>query len=348
MKRSSLFPEGDVEQGLRFRRYLIAAATSALLVALLVVYYLEGVLPRAALVVASGATFAGIIVFYALFRTGWNRKAKDPSLTVPMMLTAATVVNYAMYHAAPTPSSLLLLYPVIMFFGVFRLDTCALLLVALYLLVGYALALNPPWGETRTIARPGLDIVDFVVLAAALLWFAVMGGYVHDLRRRARWSEFDWLTRSYNRKRILELLRAEKIRCDRGGGPLCVCMVDMDRFKNVNDTFGHHAGDAVLQAFVKLALGELRAIDSLGRYGGEEFLLILPATSMAGARDCAERVRRRVERAEFPKLDARCRVTVSIGIAQYRPGEDIAETLQRADAELYRAKHGGRNSVRGD
>jgi diguanylate cyclase (GGDEF)-like protein len=263
-------------------------------------------------------------------------------------VTAATVVNYAMYYLVPTPGSLLLLYPVIMFFGVFRLNTRALLLLALFLLGGYVLALYPPWGEAMLLERMRLDIAHFIVLAAVLTWFAIMGGYVHDLRRRAHWSEHDWLTRSYNRRRILQILDAEKIRCDRGSGPLCICMVDLDRFKSINDTFGHQAGDAVLQGFVKLAVGELRAIDSVGRYGGEEFLLILAATSLAGARECAERVRSRIELARFPTVDDRCRVTVSIGIAQYRPGEDVADTLKRADEELYRAKHAGRNRVEGE
>jgi diguanylate cyclase len=348
MDRFSFFPNGDSEQVLRFRRYLIAVSTSVLLVALLMVYYMEGLLPRPALIVASSGTFAGIIGFYVLFRSGWNRKAKDPSLTVPMMMTAATVVNYAMNHMAPTPSSLLLLYPVIMFFGVFRLNTRALLLLDVFILGGYLLALNPPWGEAKLLEHTHLEIVHFIVLAAVLTWFAIMGGYVHDLRSRARWSDYDWLTRSYSRRRILEILDAEKIRCDRGSEPLCICMVDLDRFKSINDTFGHQAGDDVLRAVVRLAVGELRAIDSVGRYGGEEFLLVLSVTSLAGARECAERVRSRIELARFPRVDVRCRVTASIGIAQYLPGEDTADTLKRADDALYRAKHAGRNRVEGE
>ncbi len=345
MKRLSWFPDSDPAQVVRFRRFLIAAATSLMLLALLAFYHFEGLLDLEPLLVTALGTLIAIAIFYALFRSGWNKRARDPSLTIPMMMAAASMVSYALYHLGAMRSGLLLLYPVIMFFGVFRLDTRSLLLLGGYILAGYALAVGLLWGGPRRVDHPNVDVVQFVVLASVIVWFSIMGGYVHDLRRRARLGEYDWLTRSYNRRRILELLEREKVRCDRSAAALCVCMVDLDRFKSINDSFGHHAGDAVLQTFVRVALDELRAGDSIGRYGGEEFLLVLADTPMSGAQECAERVRRQLEAADFRGVDPRCRATVSIGVAQYRPGEDIAETLKRADQALYRAKAAGRNRV---
>jgi diguanylate cyclase (GGDEF)-like protein len=100
-----------------------------------------------------------------------------------------------------------------------------------------------------------------------------------------------------------------------------------------------------LQAFVRIAQQELRAIDFIGRYGGDEFLMVLTQTSLSGARECAERVRRQMELTDSPGLGGQGQVTVSIGVAQYRAGESLKDTLARADTALYRAKTAGRNSV---
>ena len=126
---------------------------------------------------------------------------------------------------------------------------------------------------------------------------------------------------------------------------MSILLVDIDQFKEFNDRLGHHAGDLVLQSFAQVARGELRAIDFLGRYGGDEFLLVLAQTPIEGARACAERVRRQTARAKPACPQGGCQITVSIGLAQYVVGEGIEETLKRADAALYRAKAAGRNRV---
>lgn len=348
MARFSWLPGQDREQRVRFRRYLIAAGTSLMMVFLLGVAYLQGILAARPFVVASGTVAAAIAVFYALFRSGLNQKAKDPSLTVPMMGAAICVVTYSIYYAGPERSVFLLMYPVIMFFGIFRLDTRALLVVCAFILCAYALVLGLLLLRPSALDPPRIEFVRALVLTAALVWFALMGGYVHDLRNRLRQSGYDELTRAYNRRRVLDILAHEKIRCDRGAGPFSVCLVDIDLFKNVNDRFGHRAGDLALQTFVKIAQGELRAIDFIGRYGGDEFLMALIQTPLAGARECAERVRKQMELADCPDRSEDCRVTVSIGVAQYRPGELLDETLHRADEALYRAKMTGRNRVEGE
>jgi len=166
--------------------------------------------------------------------------------------------------------------------------------------------------------------------------------------RRLRESSFDRLTGIYHRGRALDMLALEKIRYDRGAGPLCVCLVDIDHFKDINDTLGHRAGDLALQAVAQIARDELRAIDVIGRYGGDEFLLVLVQTGLDGARECAERIRGRIALSEGLRNTAFRPVTVSSGVAQLRPDESLQEMLQRADAALYRAKTAGRNRVECD
>lgn len=227
VKQAFRLTSDDPRQRLRFRRYLIAAATSVMFVMLVALCYVRGLMALRPFVVASVSSLLGIGTFYALFRSRWNLEARDPSLTVPMMLWAVAMVTYVLYHA----------------------------------------------------------------------------------------------------------------------GPLSVCMIDVDLFKRVNDTLGHGAGDRVLQKLVETVQGEPRAIDFVGRYGGEEFLLVLTQTGIEGACECAERVRAQTERRTRETLGEPSGVTVSIGVAQYRPGEDVRATIARADAALYRAKKAGRNCV---
>jgi diguanylate cyclase (GGDEF)-like protein len=140
-------------------------------------------------------------------------------------------------------------------------------------------------------------------------------------------------------------------RSDRTGAPFCVCLLDLDHFKSLNDQHGHLAGDRTLASFARRVRGELRTMDSinqagvpsaLGRVGGEEFLVLLPDTTLRGALRVAERIREAV--GQRP-LDGKHEVTVSIGIAEYRGSETVGSLLGRADKALYGAKRGGRNRV---
>ena len=122
-------------------------------------------------------------------------------------------------------------------------------------------------------------------------------------------------------------------------------MIDLDRFKRYNDEFDHLTGDQVLRTFAQTVQGGLRATDVFGRYGGEEFVQILRHSTVAGAMADAERLRARISEVDIPVTRSAGRLTVSIGVAQYKPGEAIIDTFARADEALYRAKQRGRNRV---
>jgi len=344
MARLFSFPGDDRGQGVRLRRYLIAAGTSFTVVSLLGVCVLAGVLAPRPFAIASGAVLASIAAFYFVFRSGLNQRARDPALTVPMMLAAICVVTYALYHLGAMRTVFLLVYPMIMFFGVFRLGTRAQLMVGAFIVCAYALVVVLLAERPTGVDPTAVELLRGLVLATVLVWFSFMGGYVHDLRRRLRESGYDHLTEIYNRRRILDVLAHEKIRGDRGAGPMSVCLVDVDQLKDINDTSGHQSGDLALQYVAQIARDELRVIDFIGRYGGDEFLLVLVQTGLDGARECAERIRRRIALNGVGNNTPR-RVTVSIGVTQYRQRESVQDTLERADAALYRAKAGGRNGV---
>jgi diguanylate cyclase (GGDEF)-like protein len=163
-------------------------------------------------------------------------------------------------------------------------------------------------------------------------------------------SATDSLTGSLNRRSFDEKGNAEVERSQRYELPMSVVAMDVDHFKQLNDTYGHAAGDRVLVTVADAMRSLLRSTDHLGRFGGDEFMLLLPETGMAGARDLAERLRERVDSITVEFQGKRIEVHASFGVATMeaaRIGDiDSWETLlQRADAALYRAKEGGRNRI---
>ncbi len=157
----------------------------------------------------------------------------------------------------------------------------------------------------------------------------------------------DALTRLYNRGAILEVCRREFARAAREKRPVSLVLADVDHFKRVNDTFGHGAGDIVLKEVSDLLRQSIRVYDSLGRYGGEEFLFVLPGCGSEEARIQTERVRRRLAETRINVGELEIAVTLSLGIASYGGNGpvDIEAVVEAADTALYRAKESGRDRV---
>jgi diguanylate cyclase (GGDEF)-like protein len=160
-------------------------------------------------------------------------------------------------------------------------------------------------------------------------------------------AAFDDLTGVYNRRSMFHHLEAELSRCRRYGRSITVLMVDIDHFKRVNDEHGHLVGDQALRFVATTLQNELRSMDFLCRYGGEEFCAILPETNRAGAARAGERLRSAIERTEFKQERVRLPLTVSVGATSWtaNEGTEIPDLLQRADSALLEAKRSGRNKV---
>jgi len=165
-----------------------------------------------------------------------------------------------------------------------------------------------------------------------------------ELERRSR---VDDLTSLYNRRTILQILENELYRSSRYEMPLSVLMLDIDHFKQINDTYGHNFGDTVLRNIGSIIQKSLRVVDAAGRYGGEEFLIVLPGTDSVGAQIIAERIRNKIsDRGHLARDGEAIRATASIGVASLE--SDVVtpeELLERSDRSLYDAKAEGRNCV---
>lgn len=158
-------------------------------------------------------------------------------------------------------------------------------------------------------------------------------------------STQDPLTGLFNRRLMLERLKAEEALAKRRQTPFSIAMIDIDHFKRINDEFGHDVGDTVLVQFALALTGALRAYDICARWGGEEFLVLLPETSGPEALEIANRLRILIEELQIPAMPAAMPLSVSIGLAQHDPESDTTRTMKRADDALYQAKRSGRNRV---
>jgi two-component system, cell cycle response regulator len=189
--------------------------------------------------------------------------------------------------------------------------------------------------ELQVRLRAGIRLVD---LQTQLLKAR------EDLRDQAT---RDSLTRLWNRSSILNELGRELARSEREARPLGVVIVDLDHFKNINDTYGHLAGDAVLREAARRMQNSIRQYDSIGRYGGEEFLILFPGCGESEAYAQADRLRKQLAQAEMSVNDTSLRVTASFGVTTALPGEIWTEEalIRKADEALYMAKKSGRNRV---
>lgn len=156
-------------------------------------------------------------------------------------------------------------------------------------------------------------------------------------------STHDVLTSLPNRRLLIDKLKEETARSQRTFEPFAVSMLDLDDFKLVNDVHGHEAGDAVLAEVARTLKAQLRDTDSCGRWGGEEFMVLLPGADVSAAQVVVERIRLAVAAQQVPHGGECLSVTISAGVAIRKPGEDYASIVNRADTALLRAKRHGRN-----
>jgi diguanylate cyclase (GGDEF)-like protein len=187
----------------------------------------------------------------------------------------------------------------------------------------------------------------YLAVALALALHATLVGLVvaRLVSELQRLSRHDALTGLLNRRAMEESLDVQLRRSQRTNEPFAVMMLDLDHFKQINDRHGHPVGDLALQHVAQLFQHAMRATDSLARFGGEEFVLLLPAAPMAQAEAIAEMLRKLLERSPLASETTSITLSMSVGVARWREGDDISRLLSRADAALFQAKVQGRNRV---
>lgn len=355
-----IIPKDDRKQELRLRRFFIALAMYALCVFLAYFSYLANMMEwRPIFVYLIGIPLINLTL-YIVFRTGLNLRFADPSLTSLQMCIAILVVMYGMYYANEARGLLLLVYILVFIFGIFRLNIRQFMFISVFSLLTYGIDIILLHIFHPYKVNFHIESLQWGILSLVLIAFSIVAGYISSIRQNLSTSRAelqkavsiiremairDDLTGFFNRRHLMELIEYERNRCGRTGSVFSLAMLDIDRFKSINDKYGHQAGDQALKTFAAIIRKAMRSSDFCGRYGGEEFLIVLTQTSTDGAKVFAERLRQLIEKNVFAELGDDIRVTASLGLAQYRLTEEIEKTIHRADTALYEAKRKGRNRV---
>jgi diguanylate cyclase len=316
--------------------------------------------PRRPVIWLSAASIAGAAAAYAAIRA-------SPRLHIPAALLnnlqcvyAITCIICAYALIGPVRGVTLSILVVVLVFGGFSSTPAQV-----RALCGYAislLGLTMLWKSQSDPSRYPWqqELPQFVIASAMLVAVAIMAVTLSRLRKSLKeralelataldrikdMARHDELTQLVNRRHMTEVLRQEFLRRERSGEPTCIAMLDIDHFKRVNDTLGHAAGDVVLRRFSQHAQASIRRNDSLARWGGEEFLLLLPATGLAAAAEVIERMRSAVHAVAWTDVDLALRVSFSAGLAEATDGESFESCIERADDAMYRAKREGRDRM---
>jgi diguanylate cyclase (GGDEF)-like protein len=311
---------------------------------------------------AYGAAAAAISTgTYAATASGWNLQRPDPNLVAPLSYLGIAmqlgVVLAAPQIAFPVLANLFTVFA----FGMIWLPLRDSAMVWTLGITGTATVFYAVQG------RIGVPVSSAFELTLVWLYFSLILGRclllsvnANEMRARLansgrklaaslaqveQLASHDELTGTLNRRALMAALERERSRAERGGAAFSIAMIDLDHFKRVNDAYGHGAGDEVLRALAATVHDTMRATDVFGRYGGEEFLMLLFGATPALALKAMERIRATVAAKNWSSITPELSVTLSAGIASHCKGETTEQLLHRADLALYQAKDAGRNTV---
>lgn len=297
--------------------------------------------------------------FYVLVRTGRTRTMRDPNLMLQQQSFSLLAIAFAYTAIGPHDRGLVLvLIALVMVFGMYTHQprqaafAGVLAMVLLAMCMGVLSHIDPVYyPPTLELLRFELMIGTLPPLILAAYQISAWRNRLAQQRRELRdtlekvqtLASRDALTGLYNRRHMQDRLVDSAKRHERYGERFTVVLVDLDHFKRINDVHGHRVGDEALMAFASAATLALRESDTVGRWGGEEFLFILPNTSPAKALVALDRLRAALQHCSISSRVPGLRVAFSAGIAQHDLAAPVHRTLERADHALYQAKTGGRN-----
>lgn len=348
----------DPKQRLRITRSLLSTLVFVICVALIVYCSMIGLMvPRL------GAALAGLIFvscsgFYVAMRSGWNLRLSDPSMTLPQILAALTWICGAYAITNEGHGGTLILFALVLVFGIFNMNqrrarvSTVYAVVAMGATMAYKAWTDPPHYPIK------IEWMYFVFVATVMPTISQLASQLNRMRERLKEQKRelesaleriqemavrDELTGLVNRRHMNQVLVEHAARSKRGVVQFWVVLIDLDHFKRVNDTWGHAVGDEVLRGFSVMAKEVLRETDVIGRWGGEEFLVVMPTVPPNDPVAGLQRLRARLADTQISVSVPDLRISFSAGLAAFDPGDSIEQAVERADKALYEAKAQGRN-----
>jgi diguanylate cyclase (GGDEF)-like protein len=299
------------------------------------------------------------LLFYAVIRSGFNLHLRaDPALSVVQGVVCVLASSAAYVVAGPMRGAMLMTLLIGQFFGVFALAPRQARRMAGFGVLAMGLTMGACAYIDPLQFVPREELLNFLLVALMLPTVGWLAGQLSAVRNKLRLQKSqlqsalaqnrllatqDELTGLSNRRHMTALMVSERGRQQRNRNPISMVLMDIDHFKRINDACGHQAGDQVLQIFADAVTHGLRAGDSLARWGGEEFLLMLPNTAAEEALVCVERMRGQLAARSFEHIEPRLAVTFSAGIGVCSTDDKLDAIIERADRAMYRAKTAGRN-----
>jgi diguanylate cyclase (GGDEF)-like protein len=318
-----------------------------LLLALVLVYLLAGEPPGEGSIALNMALFFFAAFILGLHYVQFYKEESRPKLLVETWVMIV-FITWVVLYTGRIHSPLLNLYllPIIasaLIFGKLLTAIEVAAIVGCFMYFAYDPGLKTLlsmryWGEIMAMSSPMILVAYITTMLSADIRFAV------DKIKQV--SDTDELTGLYNMRAFSTMLQRSFKQAVRYGHPLSVVMIDSDNLKQVNDAHGHDAGNRLLQHLVRCIREQLRGSDVMARFGGDEFILLLPETNNKGALEMSERIRKAVELSRFNVREGDTNVTASLGVASYpEDGGNLDVILEKADKAMYRAKQKGRNRV---
>jgi diguanylate cyclase (GGDEF)-like protein len=302
-----------------------------------------------------------VACYMVLSETGFTERFKDHYFVAPQLIVS-TAILLAFAYIAPEVGMMFLCTLFVVFnFGSLRSTprqtaifwtAMALGLAGLFLLTDKPISM--PHG---TYLERFATMSVFILTIGRCMFLGIFSSAMRQslyqsglklkqaYKRIEELAELDELTGSFNRRCIMRMLDDEIARAHRSQTPCSIALIDLDWFKRINDSYGHPTGDEVLRTFAITVFANIRNFDRFGRYGGEEFLLVLPDTLGDSAANILDRLRAIIAGLDWSAFSPDMRVTISAGVATLRPDETEDSLLARADNALYAAKARGRNRI---
>jgi diguanylate cyclase (GGDEF)-like protein len=303
--------------------------------------------------------WSGNLLYYIIIKTNLNLKFDEPDLFMPMMIWSIFCILAPTYFMTSTMRSIFVMnYFLVVIFGVFKLN-----LKQFIILTGFAIS---TLGFVILFSIRNVEQNYHEVYNELLLWavfsltsisFAFICNNISMLRKKLKDQKLeilnafsdihkltitDELTGVYNRRYVMDFIATRKLKADKGLDKFITCIIDIDHFKKINDTYGHDVGDVVLKRFAQEINGLIRHDDCFARIGGEEFILVLSHIDMDIAKEVVNRIMNNVKNISFkdyPDL----KLTISIGMTAYEKDMTTEQLFKRVDVLLYKAKNQGRD-----
>ena len=324
-------------------------------------YAYAGTIPVTIGLAYAACGLASVAFYLLLSETGFTERLKDHYFVTPQLIINMLIMLAFAYIAPPVGLMFLCELFLVFSFGALRATARQTALLWTFLTLGLA-ALFLLTDKPITMPHDGpierfATMSVFVLGIGRCMFLGIFSSALrHSLyqrglklkeayRRIEELAELDELTGSLNRRSIMRALDEEIARAQRLNNPCAVALIDLDWFKRINDAYGHPTGDEVLRTFAITMFANIRTIDKFGRYGGEEFLLLLPDTSEDEAAQILDRLRMIIAELDWSAFSGGLRVTISAGLTALGKDESTDTLLARADRALYASKAGGRNRV---